>query len=100
MYELTTLHPFIEGNKRTASLCADTLMILNDHIIVASNDERTRISLETAKMNVERDELIAWLRDCSYEKALIEKKNADVAKGMDNVKGVLVKRLANRPRRL
>jgi death-on-curing protein len=70
MYELTTLHPFVEGNKRTAFLCADMLLVLNDHLLVANNEERTEVSLRVARMGMNRDNLIDWFREKTIETAM------------------------------
>ena len=58
MYEITTLHPFIEGNKRTGFTCADMFLVINDHLLVASPEEGTEILLKVARMEMERSELI------------------------------------------
>jgi death-on-curing protein len=65
MYEIITLHPFIEGNKRTGFTVADTLMLHNHRRIVASNEEKIAISLGVAKLQIERDELTEWIRNNS-----------------------------------
>lgn len=67
MYEITTLHPFIEGNKRTGFMVADTLMVLNGRQIVASNGEKIAISLGLAKLEIERAELTEWMGNNSEE---------------------------------
>lgn len=76
MYEITTLHPFIEGNKRTGFTCADMLMVKNGRIIVASVNERVKVSLEVARLEMNRDELIKWLKNNS--KKMISTKMYDL----------------------
>jgi len=75
MYELITLHPFVEGNKRTGFMCADTLLVLNDRILVASGNERIAISLKVVRLEIDRDFLVEWLWDHSIESANIRTNN-------------------------
>ena len=62
MFEMITLHPFIEGNKRTGLMCADTLMVLNYGVITASDRQRKNVALRLAKNIMTRQNLIKWLR--------------------------------------
>ena len=38
-FHLTTSHIFENGNKRTAVLCLDAFLLLNEHLLALSNDE-------------------------------------------------------------
>jgi len=66
MFEIITLHPFIEGNKRTGFLLADMLMIMNGRIMTGTDDERTAIAMSVARLETDRDALITWLEEHSF----------------------------------
>lgn len=51
MFEMITLHPFIEGNKRTGLMCADTLMVLNYGVITASDRQRKNVALSSRRIS-------------------------------------------------
>jgi death on curing protein len=56
-------HPFIDGNKRTGHAALEAFLLLNDHEIVASEDEQYEIILGVAASRLGRDAFLAWLRE-------------------------------------
>ena len=89
MFEIITLHPFVEGNKRTGFLCADMLMILNDRVLIASDEERTAIAISVAKMETDRESLIAWLRIHSIETVHVRSDSNEAADTMGSSENIL-----------
>ena len=62
-FSLIRNHPFVDGNKRTGHAAMETFLVLNGSEIDASVDEQELIILQVASGELERDELIAWLRE-------------------------------------
>lgn len=57
-------HGFVDGNKRVAYACVELFLGLNDHIVVAENDDIITFiyrHLETGTFT--KDVLDAWLRE-------------------------------------
>ncbi|ATY84507.1 type II toxin-antitoxin system death-on-curing family toxin [Kyrpidia spormannii] len=52
---------FVDGNKRTAYLCAATFLRLNGYCIIVSDDELYHFSLDVANKKVNLDDIARWL---------------------------------------
>ena len=53
---------FIDGNKRIGHAAMETFLVLNGFEIDASVDEQEQIVLKVASGEMEREELVEWLR--------------------------------------
>lgn len=56
-------HPFLDGNKRTALVTAETFLVAHDKEIAADNAEAVAVILALAAGEIEEDELAGWIRD-------------------------------------
>lgn len=56
-------HPFVDGNKRTAAVVAETFLALNDHGLHATDAELVVAILALAAGDLTEDELAGWLRE-------------------------------------
>lgn len=55
-------HPFVDGNKRTAAVVAETFLDLNGHALSASDAELVVAILTLAEGDLSEDELADWFR--------------------------------------
>lgn len=55
-------HPFVDGNKRTAAVVAETFLALNGHRLKASDAELVVTFVALAAGELTEDELAHWLR--------------------------------------
>lgn len=55
-------HPFVDGNKRTAAVAAETFLVLNGHSLVASDAELVVAFLALAAGELSEYELADWFR--------------------------------------
>jgi len=55
-------HPFVDGNKRTAAVVAETFLALNGYRLEASDAELVVIVVALAAGDLTEDELAHWLR--------------------------------------
>jgi death on curing protein len=55
-------HPFIDGNKRTAAVVAETFLALNGYGLLASDAELVVAFLALAAGELSEDELADWFR--------------------------------------
>jgi death-on-curing protein len=60
-HSLVVNHPFGDGNKRTAALCAELFLLVNGFELVASDDELEEITMSTARGEREAAEVAIWL---------------------------------------
>ena len=56
-------HPFVDGNKRTAAVVAETFVLLNGHVLTANNGELAVTILALAAGELSEDELAQWFRE-------------------------------------
>ena len=56
-------HPFVDGNKRTAAVVAETFVLLNDHVLTANNGELAVTILALAAGELAEHELAQWFRE-------------------------------------
>ncbi len=61
-FSLVLNHPFIDGNKRVSYAAMRLFLLLNDWTIIADVDDAEQTVLRLAAGELERDELIAWIR--------------------------------------
>jgi death on curing protein len=55
-------HPFVDGNKRTAAVVAETFLVLNGRSLLASDAELVVAILALAAGELSEDELADWFR--------------------------------------
>lgn len=55
-------HPFVDGNKRTAAVVAETFLLLNGHALSASDAELVVAILALAAGELSEEELADWFR--------------------------------------
>ncbi len=55
-------HPFIDGNKRTAFVCTELFLALNDHSLQADDAQCVIITLALAAGDLPEAEFADWLR--------------------------------------
>lgn len=56
-------HPFVDGNKRTAAVVAETFLLLNGHALTATDAELVVAILALAAGELGEDELADWFRE-------------------------------------
>jgi death-on-curing protein len=61
-FSLVGNHPFVDGNKRVGHAAMETFLVLNGAEIDASVSEQERLMLDLAAGRVDREHLVAWLR--------------------------------------
>ncbi len=62
-FALVANHPFVDGNKRVGHAAMEVFLVLNGCEIDASTDEQERLILGVAAGEVDRQELVLWLKD-------------------------------------
>jgi death-on-curing protein len=56
-------HPFVDGNKRTAAVVSETFLVLNGHVLTATDAELVITFVALAAGELSEEELTAWFRD-------------------------------------
>ncbi len=56
-------HPFVDGNKRTAAVIAETFLVLNGCVLGATDAELVVAILALAAGELSEDELADWFRE-------------------------------------
>ena len=62
-YEIVCLHPFIDGNKRTALSCLSILFEMNGHSLIVPSQTAVHIMVELAKGDVSFDAFLMFVRE-------------------------------------
>jgi len=62
-HEIIKLHPFVDGNKRTASTSVEIFLEMNGASIDAEKDEKLKIALKTGECKTNVRELAAWFEE-------------------------------------
>lgn len=62
-YGIATLHPFVDGNKRTAYTTALVFLDLNGHDVARSQPEIVATMVAVASGSMTEQQLAAWFRD-------------------------------------
>jgi death-on-curing protein len=60
-HSLVTNHPFTDGNKRTAALCAELFVLVNGFDLLATDEELEELTMATARGEREAAEVAIWL---------------------------------------
>ncbi|MBI5562959.1 MAG: type II toxin-antitoxin system death-on-curing family toxin [Deltaproteobacteria bacterium] len=63
MHSLVRNHPFVDGNKRTATAAACLFIELNGKRLTATNKELERFAVKAAIGNIGVEEMAAWFRE-------------------------------------
>lgn len=61
-YGLARNHPFVDGNKRTAAVCCETFIRLNDGALQADDLTLYPVYLGLSEGRLTEEEFAAWLR--------------------------------------
>ena len=56
-------HPFVDGNKRTAAVVSETFLVLNGHVLTATDAELVITFVALAGGELSEEELTDWFRD-------------------------------------
>ena len=62
-YEIVCLHPFIDGNKRTALSALSILFEMNGHSLIVPSQTAVRIMVELAKGQMSFDDFLLFVRE-------------------------------------
>lgn len=62
LFHLCKNHPFVDGNKRVSVAAVEIFILVNDHKLVASDDELEELTLGVADGSISKDEAIAFFR--------------------------------------
>ena len=62
LYNIVTLHPFVDGNKRTAFEAAKAFLQLNGEDFEAGEDESFNTLISVAKGELDVKDVEAWMR--------------------------------------
>ena len=66
-YNLILNHPFVNGNKRTATLTAYTILCVNSYELKASDRELVDLALKVANGKVDKNYVVKWFRNRSIK---------------------------------
>ena len=61
-YGIARNHPFVDGNKRTAAVVSETFLMLNGHVLTASDAELVVAFLALAAGDLSEEATAAWFR--------------------------------------
>ncbi len=61
LHSLVSNHPFLDGNKRTAAMSAELLLLVNGLEILASDQELEELVMSTARGERPAEEIAIWL---------------------------------------
>ncbi|MEI6641518.1 MAG: type II toxin-antitoxin system death-on-curing family toxin [Novosphingobium sp.] len=61
-YGIARNHPFVDGNKRTAAVVAETFLVLNGFMLTATDAELVVAFLALAAGELTEEELTEWFR--------------------------------------
>jgi len=56
-------HPFVDGNKRTAAVVSETFLLLNGHVLAATDAELVVAFLALAAGELSEAEMADWVRE-------------------------------------
>jgi len=62
LYSLSSNHPFVDGNKRTAYTCMRLFLKLNGKDFKATEEEKIELMINVASQRHKDDEIIDWLK--------------------------------------
>ena len=55
-------HAFVDGNKRTGAMACEFFLEINEHRLVASDEDFTELVLATARGELSQEALAIWIR--------------------------------------
>ena len=61
LHSLVSNHPFLDGNKRTAAMSTELLLLVNGLEILASDQELEELVMSTARGERQAEEIAIWL---------------------------------------
>ncbi len=61
-------HPFLDGNKRTAFVAVELFLVLNGHLLIATDVECVLTMLSVAGGDMNEVDFAAWIRNNSAKK--------------------------------
>ncbi len=64
-FGITRNHPFVDGNKRTALVSAQTFLLLNGVSLQATQEEKYLTFIKLAEGSLSEDQLAEWIRQHS-----------------------------------
>lgn len=67
MHSIILNHPFLDGNKRTGTICSLVFLKLNGRSLQVEQDELVEAALKTATKKWSMEDLAAWLEKNSQE---------------------------------
>lgn len=67
LFHLCSNHPFIDGNKRVATVCALVFLEMNDYELEVDVDILEDITIKTASGEKSKDELIEFFKNYTLE---------------------------------
>lgn len=62
MHSIIANHPFVDGNKRTAFFATQEFLRLNNHQIVADQDEILALTIAIAEGRLDFSGIVLWMR--------------------------------------
>ena len=62
LFHLSASQGFVDGNKRTAAVCADVFLETNGYELACSDQELYDIKMQTANGQLDKKAIAAWLR--------------------------------------
>ena len=65
MHSLVMNHPFVDGNKRVGAMAAELLFTINEHDLLAADDEVVEVTLAVARGELSAEALAIWFRQRS-----------------------------------
>lgn len=62
LFGIAKNHPFVDGNKRVAYAAAEAFLILNAHVVTASQLEKYEMVIRVASGDADESEIVSWLK--------------------------------------
>lgn len=62
MHSLLLNHPFMDGNKRTAVVAVLTFLEINQHEVIATQEEIVGLAKDVENKKISQEELVSWLK--------------------------------------
>lgn len=63
LFHICRNHPFSDGNKRTALAAAEVFLLLNAHVLQATDDQLEELTLGVAEGSIAKKETVAFFRE-------------------------------------
>ncbi len=62
LYHIVQNHPFLDGNKRVGLEAALVFLEINDHPVIATNEELVKLTMQTAQSRTTKFEIAEFFR--------------------------------------